>query len=278
MSKVSLRMSVGAVLLAAFANAALAAPVVERSMIWSLQYETSAAAQSLVTTQASVSRSFDSAIGQALNGRANLATGEVGTRVESVANRSGQSTITMFDTLAFAPSGGFAATVSYSAHFEGSLLNPGADTFAAPYAQYRVSIYDITGLNQWIESDSVFGLFDTYAAVDDATLLSEVNIFLRTPLGGRNVTETGSFLAVPGRTYGIVIGSNSFANRGSVSDFLGTGTFRFTDLAGGSFESGSGVFLSAVPNAVSEPAHLTGGALLGLAVLAWLKRVRRRVD
>lgn len=272
-----LRLALAAVAMSVAAAGAQAALIGERSLIWSLQYEQTLVAlraQSLTTTAASFERSFDSAVGQDLRGRASLATGEVGTRVDSVGGHSGQAMVVMFDTLSFALPGTDPVTVSYTAHYEGELFK--RDLFSHAYAVHQVTIYDITGIGSWIESGSLAGLFDTYAPVAQARPVADTRFDDLVALGDVqqiDLSEEGSFQILPGHSYGIRIVSNSFASGGSRSDFYGTGTFRFTDLGGASFESGSGVFLSAVGGTVDEPHPL---ALLVAAVAALaMWRVRR---
>lgn len=253
---------------------ALAEPVAAKSLIWSLQYEQADKAVSVTSAASAFTRVLDSPDGQDLRGRGDLATGEVGTRVDSVTGRQGQVIHALFDTLQFSAASGNPVTVSYSARYVGDLALGGA--FSTAYAQYRVSIYDITGLGAWIQSRSVFGLFDVYEAVDSATVVADTNIFRSTRddgAGAYDETQLGTFEALPGHVYGVRIASNSFASDGAMSDFYGTGSFRFTDLGGATFESGSGVFLSADSGTVDEPSLLVVAAMLSAAVAR-----RRRVD
>lgn len=255
----------------------LAGPVASEALIWSLQFEEATRAASMTTTAATLERRFDSPVGQDLRGRASLATGEVGTRVDSVGRRSGQALVAMFDTLQFSTPGNGPVTVSYTARYDGELYKP--DVFGNAYAVYQVTIYDITGLVSWIESSSFSGLFDTYAPSAQARQLADTRFDDLVALGGVqqvDVAEEGRFQAMPGRRYGIRIVSNSFASGGSRSDFYGTGSFRFTDLGGATFTSGSGSFLSTVGGTVNEPALPVLAGLLAALLAGRRQRAGRR--
>lgn len=90
---------------------------------------------------------------------------------------------------------------------------------------------------------------------------------------------TGEFLATAGNSYAFMILNEAFVSGqggSSLSDMLGTTTFGFTDLSGGSFTSHSGVFPGLSTVSVPSPATLPL-LLTGLGLLLLMARRRRTV-
>jgi hypothetical protein len=256
------------VVAATAAQQALAQPILSPSQISVLQFEDTGSPFVSSSAATSVDQTFASSLGQTLRARGDLATGEVGTLVGSV-GVGGTSQVVLFDEITFSADWDGPTTVSYLAGFDGTLS--ASSQFAQASAQYRVTVYDITDLPNWLETRSFAGLWNETQVVRGASVIADTDIFEDIlPSDPRGVYEYdivrgGSFLADTTRRYGIRISSTSNAFDRSSSDFLNTGTFRFTDLAGATLESGSGVFLSAVP----EPSAL---ALLAIGLLPLLGR------
>lgn len=291
-----------------------AAPITEQSLIQVRQLENTTFSigtfllNNFITTNSSVSHRLDtsSGFGSRVEGHANLATGQSGTFASTSTPEvsAASSVINIYDTLTFSTANGQATDVSYTLNFDGNLSNADATAsvnggFANAFTQ--VSIYDITGLNTWLDDR------DTFETSSDGTT-SPASLSISAPLVSRNdldlavgsqqfidayslaspdqsivdtsgtvfhfdLSETGTFTVDPTKTYGIHIASRSLAGGMDVtSDFLNTSAFSFTNLNGSSFTSGSGAFLSS-GTVVSEPSVL---ALLGIGLLGFMRRNRNR--
>ena len=215
-----------------------------------------------------------SAYGDLVNGKVGSKSIEVNTN----------AIVQVFDTLTFDT----ATTVSFEYTLDGMLSS--GSIFDSPYGQSRIDIYDITGLDTWLETDSFFGLFDQVAVSESASALSNNTISIHldkiqgfstqdgeilferelsrdNTLHNVDYTLSGSFAVDPTKTYGIRLLANTYGD-GGVADFSNTGTFAFTDLGGATFVSGSGSFLTAPQTSVPEPSSVLmfGLALSGLAL------------
>ena len=210
-----------------------------------------------------------------------LTTGRAGSISSSTNGTSYQSIVEVYDTLTFSS----ATEVSFNFTLHGFLSSNSVSH--NPKGQGRVDIYDITGIDNWLETGSLFGLVDQVDVVSDATELSantveinmnkvqgfttdtgeisEDNNLLRDgSLHEVNRVLSGSFSVDPTKTYGIRLAVNTYSSGGSVADFSGTGTFEFTDLGGASFNSDSGTFLTAAPVPVPASMLLFGTGIAGL--------------
>lgn len=263
------------------------------------------------TTDNSVSHTLDTTAGlsSTIQGRASLITGETGTSVAISTSdpsiRGASSSVMLFDTLTFTPDPSLpilpgAIPISYGLHFDGSLAHT-SPAGGASVAKSIVTLYDITGLATWLTQTVLDPAYPTDIFVSsNAPVVSTLGINLLVgpqstvnslPAQGWdqaigntdgtvfdfNLSKTETFLADPTKTYGISIWTSSSVGglnpMGSLSDFLNTSTFGFTNLNGATFTSGSGAFLTA---AVPEPSVL---ALLGIGMIAiWLCRQSRRVE
>lgn len=260
---------------------ARAAPIQASSLIWALQYEGgngAAAPITAITAASSWSGAYTSNLSNDIRSRGNLRTGDLGAQVQSTAlGTSGQTLVSLYDTLSFSSPGGQAVEISYSAHLDGELIRAN-NLFSSPYAQYRVSVYDITGLDHWLETRDFFGLWETVDPTSEAVRVADSSIDASVQQGAgplRHVldeTRSGSFLAEPGRVYGVRLTINSFADDGGQSNFLGTGSFRFIDLAGAQFQSASGFFLADI---TAHQVPLPGTLLLAATAALGLGLARR---
>ena len=257
-----------------------AAPITSDSLIHITQFSL---ALDSIFSNTSTSTYYDNTLITGVSAYGDLSAGTVGS--ESVAGTgSYQSIVSVFDTLTFDSS----ANVSFSFTFDGTLSSN--SPFDNPYGQGRVDIYDITGLPYWVETDSVFGLFDQAQVVPSATDVS-INTFVismdeiqgySTGVGDYTIiqplshdstlhdvshTISGSFEVDPSKTYGIRLAANTYGDGTGTADFLNTGAFEFTDLDGASFVSASGVFPgSPTAGALPLPSAiwLFGTSLVGL--------------
>jgi len=250
-----------------YAPAVGAAPIASDFGVWILQgdgsFSSSNGAFNSFVAQTSFENIFASQEGNFVQARGDLAHGDVGTFVDaSPLSNFAQTLVGAFDTVTFSTPGGIPTQVSFSLTLDGHLASN--NTLGNPFAQSFIRFYDITGLETWLETRSVFGIFDEVGVRPDAVEVAVVNIDVGFDNSGPInqfffETESSSFLAEPGRTYGVQIGASSAAGDGALSDAINSGALRFTELNGATFESGSGEFLSAVP----EPST---GLLLGLGL------------
>ncbi len=253
-----------AVVVWAGASIAMAAPIADKSLIHILQFDYVNPSFSSSSTNSYYSNTYASSADAQAYG--DLTTGKIGTRVIGSEGRDTNSIATIFDTLTFNTGNTSPVEVSFDLNHEGSLASSTADM---PGSMSYVRIYDITGLDTWLETRNPFGLWDSVDAVDEATSVTwaRVGTFgmqdvpnFEFPHDGLfydfDSTANGSFMADPLRTYGIAIGGYSIATSNSAADFLGTSTFQFTNLNGAALSSGSGVFLSQQSVSVPEPSIL----------------------
>ncbi|WP_076417695.1 PEP-CTERM sorting domain-containing protein [Colwellia sp. UCD-KL20] len=215
------------------------------------------------------------------SGYGDLVNGKVGSKSIEVKTNV---VVKIFDTLTFDST----ATVSFEYTIDGMLSSD--SIFNNPYGQGRIDIYDITGLDSWLETDSFLGLFDQVEVSENANVLSNNNISIDLDkirglstqegeilierelsrdgtLHNVDYTLSGSFEVDPSKTYGIKLSANTYVSEG-VADFSNTGTFAFTDLGGATFTSGSGAFLSQQQTTVPEPSSVLmfGFALSGFTL------------
>ncbi len=275
LSKLTVVSAIGLLSFIAVSPSAHAAVITERSAIESIILADTSGSQLLETgvgdTSFSQTYEDDSAV---LNWKADTSTGTVGTSSYSKGD-SGQTIVKIFDTIEF--SGLLMpTTISYSLGMDGSFYTD--SLFDSAYFQSYVRIYDITGLDSWLETEDFFGVFDDTTPVAEANELSVTAFHVSSEEGVYGLfsfdeLENGMFTAEAGKTYGIEILGNAFSTgENAYSDFFNTSTFGFTDLGGATFTSGSGTFLSAAAPSVPEP--LSFGMLgLGLLGLTW-RRIR----
>lgn len=220
-----------------------------------------------------------------------LATGKMGTRYRSRgtgAGSRGSSQVTLFDAVTFSTPDGLPREITYSLALDGTIASTGPDSTSSAGALAWAYFYDITGLDTWLNYDGA-GTNDVITI--SALIVSGLNI--HTEVGGElamewavnqfyadlavvdtagtpigiNFLKEETLVVDPSKTYGLAINTGSFVSGTGMSDLLGTGRFVFSELNGATFESASGVLLSAQ---VPEPA--TGGLLaVGLGVF-WLGR------
>lgn len=99
----------------------------------------------------------------------NLTTGEVGSASKPLEGYY-QSIVEVFDVLTFDT----ATDVSFSFLFEGLLSS--TSNFDITYGQGRIDIYDITGLDGWLESEALFGSFDQNSQISIVDAAIDVSI------------------------------------------------------------------------------------------------------
>jgi len=219
-----------------------------------------------------------------------LSSGQVGSISSSTSGTSYQSMAKVADTLTFSTA--TEVSFNYSVH---GFLSADSGEYLLPnaYGQGRIDIYDITGIDNWLETSSLFGYFDTVKVVPEAQEISLNTVMFRfgqtsywtQDIGewidiDNNLTEdgalyevsfdlSGSFVVDPSKVYGISMGVNTYSSGGGLADFSQTGTFEFTNLGGASFSSSSGAFLTAsapVPVPLPSTIWLFAPALMGLFV------------
>jgi len=280
-----------------------AVPLTEQSLIQVEQLENAGngteISENFTTTNSSVSSVLDTSSGGGSNvqGYANLTTAQSGTFVATPVDLHGggaYTTFRMFDTLKFSTSSGNSVDISYALNLDGSISNIVTDStspfrFGGGSTISDVSIYDITGLNSWLNDSGGNNIFtlaprissreifvaagsqiylDAFSHITDQSILDTSGIPVAFDL-----SKTGTFTADPNKTYGIRISSSSdVTGGGGTANFLNTSDFSFTDLNGATFTSGSGVFLSP-PTSVPEPSIL---ALLGIGLVGFMRRNRNR--
>ncbi|ALS98087.1 PEP-CTERM sorting domain-containing protein [Lacimicrobium alkaliphilum] len=266
LSKYTVPVTLGLLALAGFSSSAHAGVITQRSAIETVILADTSGSHLLETDTANsaYTQSYeDSSTSLAL--RADTSTGVVGASSYSKGG-SGQALVTIFDTIEF--SGLLTpTTISYNFGVDGSFYTD--SIFDSAYFQSYVRIYDITGMQSWLETESFFGIFDDTDPVESANEISYTGFYQSAQDGDYGLYSfdevlSGSFVAEQGRTYGVAILANAYASGDNAyTDFLNTSTFSFTDLGGATFTSGSGAFLS--PTSVPEPSSL---AILGLGLAA----------
>ncbi len=261
-------------------TSAVAIPLTEQSSIYIIQHRDGS------FSQRSTANTFSNTFQNNIQAFGDLTKGKVGSSSistftsDGIDNDSGNSQVSIFDTLNFTSTNGAPVEINYQLNYEGTLsadvwaLNPAIGGSASAIS--GVTIYDITGLSTWLELDSNptvtdfvtvnsaanpisgLGVFFEIDAIDNSREQSFHDQFIVDNSGAPfalNLTKTGSFIADPARDYAIGMTAFTSANLDASADFLNTGTFQFTNLNGATFNSGSGVFLSGV-NQVSTPTTL----------------------
>lgn len=232
--------------------------------------------------QAVVSTSSSNELTPEVYGFADLTTAEAGATTRSLNSGNDldalSSKATLYDTVTFASS----ATVSYNFNVSGSLSSTDTQVNNILTAIGAVGILDITGQAQWIfgldgtsvplgselftrtvestmESTSILGANRALISRIDNNFPSDGNDY------AVNIDVSGSLDVEAGKTYGLVLSMSTIASgaRINAADFSNTAMFRFTDLGGTTYTSGSGVLLTAVP--------LPGAFWLMLTALAGLR-------
>ncbi|GGD63278.1 PEP-CTERM sorting domain-containing protein [Lacimicrobium alkaliphilum] len=264
--KNTLAMTIGLLALSGFNSLAQAEVITQRSAIETIILADTSGSNLLETNSANseyTQNYEDAAATLAL--RADTSAGVVGASSYSKGD-SGQALVTIFDTIEF--SGLLTpTTISYNLGVDGSFYTD--SIFDSAYFQSYVRIYDITGMQSWLETEPFFDVFDDTGPVDSANEISYTGFYQSSQDAGDGLYSfdevlNGSFTAEEGKTYGIAIVANAFASgENAYTDFLNTSTFSFTDLGGATFTSGSGAFLN--PTSVPEPSGL---AILGLGLAA----------
>jgi hypothetical protein len=268
------------------------------SAIYIRQFENAPAFQAGLNPQyqdvqavSSLSHVYTSAYGSDIQAYGELSTGNMGTRfnISTDTPGNGHSYIMMFDTLSFTTPAS-NVEVSYNFSLDGTLSYSGivplsGYDFGGADAHANLSIYDITDMPNWLElydsgrlgTDLLPSLTHNLGAAVgsnafanfyyDANLYQDVFVDSSGALFNINRSASGTFVVDPTRQYGIALTAQSSAAGQAASDFLSTSSFRFTDLNGASFTSGSGAFLSDIaPSPVPVPAAawLFVPGLLGL--------------
>ena len=212
----------------------------------------------------------------------NLSTGQVGSKAIGSDHYS-QTIVTMYDTLTFDTIDAESASISFASTYDGSLAS--SDRYSHPYAAFGLMIYDITGIDKWLETKNLFGRYDQTQPIDAAQEIYSGYIeFFFDDIGGihngsaYNVYDElfGSVTVESDHTYGIRIFSNTSGSEDSYADFLNTGAFEFVDLNGAIYTSGSGVFLdesNGIPTPI--PASMTM-LLLGIGLLSIVSASRKK--
>jgi len=239
-----------------------------------------------------------SVLGNHLEGYANLSTGKLGLMITDTTPAKSFVSVSASDSLTFSTSDSLPTTVSYDFNVNGIMSNssdsapilfdhPVIHTGATIKAY--VTVFDTTDsshslVNQYsqgvavgspelireYESIGYYGMPDYPEFWHDGALIMSTDGTLY-PIA---FPVSGSFVVYPGHTYDIRLSLQGLAEgvSGTVSlDFMHTGTFRFTELNGATFESSSGTFLSSL-SPVPEPKiyiMLLGG--LGLLSLMKLR-------
>lgn len=226
------------------------------------------------TTTNSLYRSSTSAQGSDYKTLSNAATGRIGTYVKNPNSTeipsSGYASASIFDRLTFSTSDSNPVEVTYDFSYKTSVFQ--SERGVGTSARAQVSIYDVTDQDYWIRflpADSggagIIFVKDTVSSVG-YKIHSPFPLTAETFSINLNEIVSGSFIADPNKSYGIVISSYSNATgSSSFSDAFST-SFRFSNLNGATFESSSGTFLSEV-NSIPEPSTLFA-MLIGLAALA----------
>lgn len=267
----------------AYAASVLAAPIESEHLIHIFQLDYPDAFSNYSTDSF-----YQNAYGDGVQAYGDLSTGKVGSLA---ANFEGSinSIVSVYDTLIFDS----VANVSFSFMLDGMLAS--TSPFQQPYGQGRIDIFDVTGLDYWLETSSLFGI-PNVGVVSEAMEISVNTISvdmdgvegyqsdsgafsISDPLATNGIEHdvnhglSGTFSVDPSKTYGIRLTANAFSDGpGSVANFFNTGTFGFTDLGGASFSSGSGQFLSAqTASSVPEPSTIV---LLCLGLLGLVTRDR----
>ncbi len=288
-----------------------AVPISEQSLIHVRQFENqfhSTILDNFITTENSISNVLDTSSGSGshVQGHANIFTGKHGTFAstpDSPQVAGANSRIVTYDTLTFSTQNNLSTDISYQITLDGNLSNSDSTYLGLgghAFAQTRISIYDITGLNTWLDDNGSFNKNSAASLVDFGlgSPVSRTNIQFAVGAQGSldlfgfsdpqapeltdtvivntngtvfdfDLSKTGTFTADPTKKYGIEIWNrSSVSGAGGLSDFLNTSTFSFTDLNGATFNSGSGAFLSATTT-VSEPSML---ALFSIGLLGLMGR------
>lgn len=295
----------GVAMLATSTGVAFAGPIEADSLINVRNFENpvdfeinSTNLVNFISNDTSVTSVLNSEFGSDIRSRGSLATGQTGTRyVKGSADvQNGQALISLFDTLTFDTLGNEPVNVSFGISLDGRISNSSSGVVDGGRANVSVSIFDITGLDTWIENFSeegdadlrigsdanriVFesinfavgtqGLIDAVSPFTDEGIVDESGTVFSFDL-----TKSGSFEVDPTKEYGIQISAASSSFGGDVtSDFFNTSTFNFTDLNGATFDSGSGSFLTASNTPVPEPGTL---ALFGIGIAGLFLARRRKI-
>ena len=279
-----------------------AQPIPEESLIWIRQFEnenatTPAGLTNQITTNTTFSNTFNSVFGSDAQATGSLATASVGTRYTrtTLGEANGQSLVALFDTITFDTPGNVNTTIEYDVTLDGTLANSSIGStsqLAAARATTRITIVDITGIDEWIETFSTpeDPVYSTNAPLVSNTSINlvvgnQLAVDTFSPFFDQAILDTSgtifnfdeskqaSFIADPTKEYGIIIQASSEANGIAASDFLSTAQFQFTNLNGATFQSGSGSFLQNNTTAIPEPASIT---LRLTAAAAITRRSKRR--
>ena len=146
-------------------NPTIAAPVTDNSVINILQFDFVNPTFIENSTNSSFSNTFNSTAD--IQAFGNVSTGKVGTRVIGSEGNSSQSIVSVFDTLNFDTGSSNPVEIFFDLTYEGVL--GASSVFNNPRSDSTVRIFDITGLDAWLETS---GLFNTTSAIDAATLLT----------------------------------------------------------------------------------------------------------
>jgi len=251
---------------------------------------------SFETTSSSSLADTYSVLGNHLEGYANLSTGKLGLMITNTTPASSFINVHASDSLTFSTTDLLPTEVSYDFKVDGLMSNssdsapllfgrPGVNTGAVIFA--AINIFDTTDKGHSLVQESLKGiavgsldlirhyeLTDEYGGPAFPGFWDGDNLIMSTDgtLYPIDFTLSASFVVYPGHTYdiGLYMLGNATGVSGTVSlDFLHTGTFRFTELNGATFESSSGTFLSSL-SPVPEP-EIYIMLLGGLGLLSLMK-------